>query len=191
MKSFRLQGDGVGVLIRDLAGLFANETSKTWTSGGSSFHLIVGSKYFFRTSTTVSLVIVAHQSSGSEADVLVFASGGSTGLWGITWGAHEAYENEFERALMSRAQARGIVVEAVPREVREMLKAEAPPKARYTCYNCGSTLKDPLAECSVCGAKMSRPREAPEEVRCSHCGMRTPTDKGECYYCGHRLGRGR
>lgn len=162
MKTFRLQGEGLAFLIQALARRVATDLTRSWSTGDGTFHVLVGTKHFLRTGSSASIVIVAQESPLGEAEVLVLATGGQTGLLGVTWGAHEAYEAEVERPLVDLARARGVELAGVDEPA-----PPAPPE-EDTEWREGR-----------------RP-----EVRCPRCGMRGPPDKGECYYCERRLPRG-
>lgn len=161
MRSYRVEGQDVRELIGALAPVFASEVWKTWSAGENRFHLMVGKKLFLRTNSEASLTVVAHEETRDVVNLFVLGTGGGTGLFGITWGANEAYEAEFERSLLDAAQRRGLRVERVPPELRSRVQPQ-------TTHSRESV-------------------ESPREVRCPNCGMRGPADKGECYYCRERL----
>lgn len=157
MRSFRVEGFDIPALVKELAASYANQAWRKWTAGDAETHLLVANRYFLRTSSTATLVTVVHQVSETAAEIFALATGAETGIFGITWGANQAYEADFDRTVKRLAQARGLTLHS---------PGEEPPPAP---------------------ARSPEAREQVAEVRCRVCGMRTPRDKGECYYCGSRL----
>lgn len=162
MRTYRVVGEGIAALVEDLATRYATEVRRTWREGEVATHLLVGNKYYLRTSSTSTLVILIHQPAPDEAEVFAMATGAETGAFGITWGANKAYEAAFDTDFWSRVVAHGLRMDDVPEGVAPPAPPPSPPPG---------------------------PPEAPKEVRCPECGMRTPPDKGACYYCGTRLPR--
>lgn len=157
MREYRIEGEGVRRLLEAIGSAFANNVRKAWSVGEDRFHLMVGTKHFLRTGSSGSLTVVAHEEASNRASLFVVATGAETGLWGVTWGAHEAYEEEFERMLLHSAEGKGL--QLIRTHPAPFPPTTPPPKRT----------------------------EIPRETQCPKCGMRGPTDKGECYYCGAKL----
>lgn len=103
-------------------------------------------------------MIVAQEFPRGEAGVLVLATGGQTGLFGITWGAHEAYEAEVERALVDLARARGVELTggeepATPSPPEEETEGRRP---EVRCPRCGMRGPPDKGECYYCGRRLPR-----------------------------------
>lgn len=89
-----------------------------WQLGDSVFHLMVANKYFLRTGSTSSLIIIVSQGSPNSAEIFALATGGSAG-WGITWGAHNAYESELEASLQLIANRQDVVLRDLTRPAQQ------------------------------------------------------------------------
>lgn len=159
VRTYRVRGERIEALVEDLASRYGTEARRSWREGAVAVHLLVGNKYFLRTSSTATLVVLVHQPSPDGAEVFALATGAQSGAFGVTWGANRAYEAEFDTTFWNLVVGHGLTMDDVPPEAAP---PEAPPPP---------------------------PQEAPAEVRCPECGMRTSPDKGECYYCGTPLRR--